>query len=375
MEKIRVATFNVENLFSRPKVFNFQDRSIGDELLGLIEQFRRLLKKDQYSAADKRKIKSLYLTGELIAGKIRPLKDFIVVREDRGKLWKKSNYAITGVQASGQGAWDGTIEFKKAKFNEVARENTAKVFKSVKADIACVIEAENRPSMKRFDGDLLRYRYPYEMLLDGNDNRGIDVGIYSKYPLGGIWTHMFDRVNNKTVFSRDCPEYEIFLPGGEPLYILCNHLKSKGYDSDGTADERRKNQAKYIAKILEGYDLTKDLVIVAGDLNDTPESDPLKPLLRTKHLHDVLEWKYPDDPAQRWTYHYNDFEQIDYLLVSAPLKERLADAGVERRGIYRLNSLTSGSQGAVPVEQEFSSVTSWKNQASDHGAVWADFHI
>lgn len=26
----------------------------------------------------------------------------------------------------------------------------------------------------------------------GNDSRGIDVGIYSRFPLGGIWTHMFD---------------------------------------------------------------------------------------------------------------------------------------------------------------------------------------
>jgi endonuclease/exonuclease/phosphatase family metal-dependent hydrolase len=86
-----------------------------------------------------------------------------------------------------------------------------------------------------------------------------------------------------------------------------------------------------VAKILDGYHLTQDWVIVCGDLNDDPTSPQLKPLLDLYNLHDVLELQFPGDPPRHWTYHYDDFEQIDYILVSTPLKQRFLGAGVERR--------------------------------------------
>jgi endonuclease/exonuclease/phosphatase family metal-dependent hydrolase len=214
------------------------------------------------------------------------------------------------------------------------------------------------------------------MLIDGNDSRGIDVGLYSKFPIGGVWTHMFERKGTKQIFSRDCLEVEVTLPNGKPLYILCNHFKSRGYDTDGTADTKRKRQATRVAEILkEKYKLSKDWVIVAGDLNDNPEAPPLKPLRDVNLLYDVLEVEYPNDKSKRWTYHYNKFEQIDYLLVSKPLKDRLRQAGVERRGMDKLKGLTEGSNGGVEVETQYNSVTHWTNAASDHGAVWAEFDL
>lgn len=373
MAKLRVASFNAENLFDRPKVFNFQDKSVGDRILKRIDEFQKILRKPVYSAADKRELVKEYNKGTP-SNDDSPLKEFIEVREDQGKLWKKQGWSITGVQADGAGDWNGTIIFKTAKFSETARTNTAKVIRAVKADVACIVEADSRPSLKSFDADLLRSMYPYEMLLDGNDQRGIDVGIYSKHPLGGIWTHMFDAVGRSKTFSRDCPEYEVLLPNGQFLYVLCNHLKSKGYGVQSESNARRKRQAEAIAEILKGYDLTEDLVIVAGDMNDTPESAPLKPLLKVRNLYDVLELQFPNAPAKRWTYHYRSFEQIDYLLVSKPLKECLVTAGVERRGIYDLHNLTAADDD-IETQREYKSVTHWTNAASDHGAVWAEFDL
>jgi hypothetical protein len=72
--------------------------------------------------------------------------------------------------------------------------------------------------------------------------------------------------------------------------------------------------------------------------------------------------------TDRWTYKYrNELNQIDYLLVSTPLKDALVDAGIERRGIHEIEKVT----GEIP----FSSVTHWTTAASDHGAVWADFKV
>ena len=33
------------------------------------------------------------------------------------------------------------------------------------------------------------------------------------------------------------------------------------------------------------------------------------------------------------------------------------------------------ADSSIPNEKEYDSVTSWTNQASDHGAVWADFEL
>jgi hypothetical protein len=77
----------------------------------------------------------------------------------------------------------------------------------------------------------------------------------------------------------------------------------------------------------------------------------------------------------RWTYHYDAFEQIDFLLVSRPLKDRMVRAGVVRQGIYDLEALTTAAGGTVGIEKEYDAVTSWTNAASDHGVVWAEFNI
>jgi len=152
------------------------------------------------------------------------------------------------------------------------------------------------------------------------------------------------------------------------------HFKSKGYD-DGTADAKRTRQAEKVAEILGGYDLVHDRVMVCGDFNDTPGSVPLATLLAVPNLHDILELKYGADASKRWTYHYQSFEQIDFMLVSKPLKAAFKEAGVIRRGIAGLHAMTSLPGSGVAVEQEYDSVTAFSNQASDHGAIWAEFAL
>ena len=97
--------------------------------------------------------------------------------------------------------------------------------------------------------------------------------------------------------------------------------------------------------------------------------------MQTNNLFDVLELQYPNAPSKKWTYHYNKFEQIDFILVSKPLKDKFIKAGVERRGIYDLENLTSNSGNSVDVEKQYDKVTHWTNAASDHGAVWAEFNL
>ena len=361
---LRIASFNVENLFARSKVLNLEDQSVGGSILEKVNELQQLLKNAIYTDAIKQRILGLY-NGEL--------KPYIDVREDRGKLFLRKGFAVVGVKADGIEDWGGAIEFKRAKFSEITRLNTAKVINDVLADIFCIVEAEDRPSLQSFNSELVKKKFSYSMLIDANDPRGIDIGLYSRYPLGEIRTHMFDKEDNKTIFSRDCLEVETLLPSGQSLHMLCNHFKSKGYDAEGSSSEKRERQARRVAQILDRFNLEKDLVVVAGDFNDNPKSPSLKPLLDVKNLYDVLDLQYPDHPLKRWTYHYKEFEQIDFLLVSKPLKDSFVKSGVERRGIANLKKMTTSSKGLVDIETEYNTVTSLANSASDHGAVWADF--
>jgi len=356
---MRIASFNVENLFSRAKVINFQDNTIGTDLLSKIGELKELLKA------------KVYINKTQIFNKYMGLKDFIEISEDRGKLFKKSGAAIIGIKANGIDDWDGTILFKRDKFDEATRGNTAKTIKEVKADVFCIVEVESRDVLTTFNSGMLgTKKFPFNMCIDGNDSRGIDVGLYSRFPILNIRTHIFDKkpTSSKPIFPRDCLEVALKISNTKTLHIICNHLTSKLSDKTGV---KRKGQCEAIKNIIHSnYNLNEDYVVVAGDFNDTPDSTALSPLLNMQNLHDVLQLEFGNKKQNRWTYQYqNKLDQIDFILVSKPMKDLFQKAGVERRGMFDVaNHSTTG-------EVSFNTVTSPANAASDHGAVWADFNL
>jgi len=77
-------------------------------------------------------------------------------------------------------------------------------------------------------------------------------------------------------------------------------------------------------------------------------------------LHNIIDTLPVDD---RFTSVFGkQRSQIDYLLVSTPLKNALADVKIERRGM-------------VTVPGHFPSVTNEADAASDHAAVVAEFNL
>lgn len=348
---IRIATFNCENLFSRSKILNLTDTP--EELekataaLKAAEELKRLLRKPSFTAADKAAILAALEAG----------KGFFTFEEDRGKLTQG-----TQVVANGAGDFFGHIRFAARDVSEEATKNTGKVIKALKADVLCVVEVENRELLGDFNSQVLAAsRFAHQMVIDGNDDRGIDVGIMSELPIRNMRSHVDDKEGSSKTFSRDCPEYEVMLEDGRPLWVLCNHLKSKGFGNPATNNARRKRQATRVAEILgERFDLTQELVVVAGDLNDTPDSDPLSPLMAVPNLHNIVDTL----PAEeRYTSIFgNQKNQIDYLLVSQPLKDALQEVVIERRGM-------------IKFPDRFPTVTKPSNAASDHAAIVAEFSL
>ena len=64
---IRIASFNVENLFARPKVFDLSDWNAGAPVLKAYEKVNALLQKPRYSATDKIRIRDLLVSLDIYA--------------------------------------------------------------------------------------------------------------------------------------------------------------------------------------------------------------------------------------------------------------------------------------------------------------------
>ena len=366
MKKISVGTFNVNNLFERPKIMELEGFSQkGKEVLQDVSRLNDLLEKDSYAGETGNEIVKI-LNKYFFEQSSNP---WFRINEVREKLFGlRQNGSGVFLKVKGRDEWLGWVELTMQTTNEISLQNTARVVKAVNADILCVIEVDNRIALNRFNEQLLaveKVDYPHTMVIDGNDERGIDVGILSRFPITNIKPHIDDKYKSTNgrffkIFSRDCPEYSVDIGDGQTVHVLCNHLKSKGYGSQASNDAKRKRQANRIVEILKNYDLTKDFVVVAGDLNDTPGREPLQKLLTLTNLHDVLN--SPKFNGPKWTYHTGN-QQIDYVLVSQPIFDKLKKVVVERRGIFKKNNPT------------FPEVRNNVTQASDHAAIYAEFEI
>lgn len=367
---IRIASFNVENLFDRPKIMNESTLAQPNELLDAYAILNALIQEPVYTPAIKQAI-----LGELT--KLGLLKsdtaEFAMLRQNRGRLLKRSTTAGVEVVAEGRSDWIGWVELTRERTNGIAMDNTARVMRDLDAQILGVIEAENRIALKRFtDAGLVKNRkpvYPHVMVIDGNDDRGIDVGILTKkgFPVQRIVSHVDDLDGPRLVFGRDCPEFTIATPGGNEIVVLVNHLKSKGYGNPRDNNETRLRQAKRIAKIYRAVRKTHEYVVVLGDLNDTPASAPLAPLMSTD-LREIAEHPLFTTDGRLGTYGNGTAGQkIDYVLLSPKLWAKVTGGAIFRMGVW------GGVNGTL--FPHYDTMTEAVHAASDHAAIYADIDL
>lgn len=365
-----IGSFNVENLFDRAKALNQQTWKQGAPVLAAHAELSRLLENDPYSEGDKvRIVELLEFLGLLRSDE----GEFVRLRKIRGRLLRRPRDRTKPVTvvAKGRSEWVGWVELKTEHVDELAMEHTAMVIRDLGADVLGVVEAESRPVLDLFTAAMLKKvgGAPYEqvMLIDGNDGRGIDVGLLSRFPVTAVRTHIYDTDHIGTVFSRDCCEYHLDIGGDRTLVVLVNHLKSKGYGSkdDPIGATRRRRQATRVAEIYNGLLAEGHLLVaVLGDLNDTPDSDSLQPLLGTTTLKDIS--KHPGfEPGPRSGTFKGENNQIDYVLLSPDLFALAKGGGIFRKGVWRGNRTKNRWE-------IYSTLTAEEHAASDHAAIWAE---
>src|SRR5258706_7017781 len=290
---MRLASYNVENLFDRAKAMNLDTWEEGKPSLEACAALNELLGEVTYTAATKRRIVELMEQLGLEKSDEAP---FVILRRNRGALLKRPRAGGIEIVADGRADWAGSLELRDEPINEQAMRNTARVMIDVNADVLGVVEAESRPVLSAFNNEIVKALggtpYRHVMVIDGNDKRGIDVGLLTRdgYAIGPMQSHVDDLSNGEPIFSRDCPEYTVTTPAGARLVVMVNHFKSKGYGRPGESNQKRRAQASRVAEIYKALTTAgQKFIAVIGDLNDTPDSRPLAPLMDGSDLKDAFE--------------------------------------------------------------------------------------
>ena len=381
---IRIASYNVENLFARPKAFDGADWTIGEPILAAYREVNDLFQNTNYTGAQRIRMRELLLQLDIYSrnsqGAIRRKRSsnprWAWLRKNRGSFDRQPRDTTQDVviTATGRDSWIGWIELATEPTNEMSTRLSARVIDDINADIIGVVEAEDRPSLVRFNDEMLTNDYDHIMLIDGNDERGIDVGIMTRanFPIERIRSNVDREDAIGEVFSRDCPQYEVRTPSGQVLHVLVNHFKSQS----GGGGPKRLRQATAVREIVDGLVAAGEHVIVMGDLNEGPPNenthvtnfDPL--YTNQSPLVDCYSLAGFNPGARPGTFDSCGIRnRLDYILISQGLVNVFDSGEIFRMGLW-------GTRQSRPTNwQTYVDMTRSEEQASDHAAVVINLNL
>lgn len=241
---------------------------------------------------------------------------------------------------------------------EVAK--IAQRIKSMDLDILAVQEVEDIDTLRTFNAENLAGLYKHLVLIEGNDPRLIDIGLMSKYPIGCVasWQHaVHPKQKDFPIFGRDMLEVDILTANRNKCLVTIynNHLKSNYVSFRTDPDKGRKLnnekrflQSEVIARIIKNRMDKKDRFIILGDMNDSPESHFLHGFTRNRKLRLVNGIQNPqisyslgrndrEYPHQTWTHRYKpsgaqaNYELFDQIWLSPSLADKQKAAWIDRR--------------------------------------------
>ena len=237
---------------------------------------------------------------------------------------------------------------------------------AIDADVIAVQEVEDIETLRMFATNHLQSRYPYLALIEGNDPRLIDVALLSRLPLGAVTSWQHARHPSKlgeAVFSRDLLEVAVYSADRKRrlVTIYNNHLKSKfvPFNQDPVATTaannlRRTQQAETVARIVDARQRPDGRYVILGDMNDAPTELTLAaiasgglnlvPALATARESIPAPAENPPPTSVVWTHRFKPsgqpavHELFDQIWLSPSLGPRLQDAVIHRRTLLGGNA-------------------------------------
>lgn len=164
--------------------------------------------------------------------------------------------------------FDWSEELLSLKVNRIA-EVILSVNDGNGPDVLIVEEVENINALRILNRALGDKAYPTEVLLEGPDVRGIDVGMLSRFPLKNAELHAIPLVEYDLASrpTRSILQADYELPGGDILTAFGVHFPSPGH----------KNSERVLAfsVLKEAFHHLPDnrMVVAGGDFNITSEND------------------------------------------------------------------------------------------------------
>ena len=321
---IRIASYNVENLFARPKAFDGSDWSIGEPILAAYEEVNRLFQKPFYDDADKVRITALLITLDIYSINANG-----VARRKRS--------------SNPRWAW---LRKNRGSFDREPRDNTQSVviIATVRDDWIGLVELAVQPFKETRTG----------------------------FPIRRITSNVDLEDNVGEVLSRDCPQFEVATPTGETIHILVNHFKTQS----GGGGSKRERQAMAVRTIVDRLTSTGEHVVVMGDLNEGPRNvdstvENFSALYTNNSpLADCYSLPQFDTGPRPGTYNSCGIRnRLDYIFVSESLTNTVVSGGVFRKGLW-------GTRKSRPDNWEtYQEMNRSEEQASDHAAVFIDLDM
>ena len=295
--------------------------------------------------------------------------------------WNQKNYEKFIMASTVASVANRKGELVTYTTTQTQRTNTALAIQEAKPDILIVNEIENLYTLRNFNTEFLGNYFDRMLAIDGNDPRGIDVGILIRKGLNAdviaVRTHVDDpdtgkKVTRKSVanfgyqvngaiFSRDCLEVDVRV-GGQVLTFMANHLKAQD-STPATSRARRKKQAERVAALVTAAASVGRFPVVLGDLNTDPVKTPSDTSLAPLLTHPLLQDPFSGVPAaDRWTHFYSSkktVSRLDYILPHNGLT--VTSRSIVRKGLSKLCTKYTGPR--------FPNIAGDHTEASDHCPV------
>lgn len=250
--------------------------------------------------------------------------------------WNTRNFFNDKVDDPGGADVIGSMYLLTAAEYKTKRDRVSAVLAGLNPDIAVLAELENTKVLSDLQADLKAKGadYPYSALIPTNDIR--EIAILSKIELGMPKSHQdenffrWDTFAPGYSYTRDCLEVPIVF-NGRKIVLLAVHFRSKFSPDD---PEKRLAEAQHTRDIADAITTAEPNtgVIILGDFNDVPGSDPVNDLQNGNKIPGVYtNASMLAEPASiRWSYDYmGTLELIDHQFSSPLISPMLAVPSIQ----------------------------------------------